>query len=511
MLDVTWALRAHSRRRRARLDRLDPQKTQLALLRALVRRARRTRFGRHHGFDGVADLDDFRARVPPRDYDAFWDAWWRDAFPRLADSTWPGPVPWLAVSSGTSRGATKFIPVTREAIRANARAGIDLLAHHAANRPRSRLLAGRVFMLGGSTGLAERAPGVCSGDLSGIAASRVPFWARPRYFPPRALEEIADWEVKIDRFARRSLTEDIRAVAGTPSWLLIFFDRLMEIAGVASGRVAEIWPDLEMLVHGGVAWEPYRDRFAALLEGGHAETREVYPASEGFFAIADRGDGDGLRLLIDNGVFYEFMPVSELDSDNPSARWVGDAETGVEYALVVTTCAGLWRYVVGDTVTLIDRDPPRVLVTGRVGLTLSAFGEHVIVSELERAVAEAARAIAATVTDFAVGSLFSDRPGARGGHLYIVEFGEAGVDARRRARFAERLDAALCRLNEDYEAHRAGGFGLDAPRVTALAPGGFAEWMKRRGKLGGQNKAPRVIVDRALFDDLRAFAGAGGG
>ena len=269
--------------------------------------------------------------------------------------------------------------------RANARAGIDLLVHHIANRPRSRLLAGRVFMLGGSTGLVQRGPGVRSGDLSGIAASRVPFWARPRYFPPRALEEIADWEIKIDRFARRSRAEDIRAVAGTPTWMLIFFDRLAEIAGAGSGRVAEVWPDLEMLVHGGVAWAPYRDRFAALLEGGHAETREVYPASEGFFAIADRGDGDGLRLLIDNGIFYEFVPVSEIGGANPPARWVGDIETGVEYALVVTTCAGLWRYVVGDTVTVVERDPPRLLVTGRIGLTLSAFGEHVIGAELERA------------------------------------------------------------------------------------------------------------------------------
>ena len=511
MFDATWALRAHARRRLARLARLDAQQTQLSVLRRLVRRARRTRFGRDHGFDRIADLDDFRARVPPRDYDAFWDACWRDAFPRLVDCSWPGLVPWIAVSSGTSRGATKFIPLTREMARANARAGIDLLVHHIANRPRSRLLAGRVFMLGGSTGLVQRSPGVRSGDLSGIAASRVPFWARPRYFPPRALEEIADWEIKIDRFARRSRPEDIRAIAGTPSWMLIFFDRLAEISDAGSGRVAEVWPDLEMLVHGGVAWAPYRDRFAALLEGGHAETREVYPASEGFFAIADRGDGDGLRLLIDNGIFYEFVPVSEIGGANPPARWVGDIETGVEYALVVTTCAGLWRYVVGDTVTVVERAPPRLLVTGRIGLTLSAFGEHVIGAELERAVAEAARAVNATVTDFAVGSLFSDRPGARGGHLYVVEFGEAGVDARRLTRFAEHLDAVLCRLNEDYDAHRAGGFGLDAPRVTALAPGGFAEWMKNRGKLGGQNKVPRVITDRALFDGLRAFAETSGG
>ena len=389
--------------------------------------------------------------------------------------------------------------------RSNVRAGADLLAFHLANRPDSRLLAGRVFMLGGSTGLERRAPGVSSGDLSGIAAATMPGWARLRYFPPRDIESIADWEEKIDRFAERSLGEEITALAGTPSWLLIFLERLAEIAGAAE-RIADIYPGLELLSHGGVAWAPYRDRFAALLEGGRAETREVYPASEGFFAIADRADGDGLRLELDTGIFYEFVPLDALDGANPDCRWVGDAEPGVNYALAVTTCAGLWRYLVGDTVTLVERDPPRVLVTGRTSYMLSAFGEHVIGAEVERAVAEAARAIGATVTDFAAGSVFPEEGGARGGHLYIVEFGprvdESGLD---RARFAERLDATLCRLNDDYAAHRAGGYGMDAARVRVLPAGGFAAWMKSRGKLGGQNKVPRIVNDGDLFAALRSF------
>ena len=296
--------------------------------------------------------------------------------------------------------------------RSNVRAGADLLAFHLANRPDSRLLAGRVFMLGGSTGLERRAPGVYSGDLSGIAAATMAGWARLRYFPPRDIESIADWEEKIERFAERSLDAQIAAVAGTPSWLLIFFERLAETAG--GKRIADIYPRLEMLSHGGVAWAPYRDRFAALLEGSHAETREVYAASEGFFANADRADGEGLRLQLDTGIFYEFVPLDQLGSANPDCRWVGDAEPGVNYALAVTTCAGLWRYLVGDTVTLVERDPPRVLVTGRTSYMLSAFGEHVIGVEIEGAVAEAARAIGATVTDFAAGSVFPEEGGARG-------------------------------------------------------------------------------------------------
>ena len=511
MYDATWLLRIYARRRLRHLGRMDPRQAQLRVLASLVRRARGTKFGRDHGFSPSWTLDDFRSRVPLRDYDAFWETYWRQPFPRLTGCTWPGPIPWFAVSSGTATGTTKYIPVSREMHRSNVRAGADLLTHHLANRPESRLLAGRVFMLGGSTGLVRRAPGVHSGDLSGIAAAAMPGWARPRYFPPRDLEGIADWEEKIASFAERSLNTEIGAIAGTPSWLLIFFERLAEAAGGA-GRIADIWPGLEMLSHGGVAWAPYRDRFAALLEGSRAETREVYPASEGFFAVADRGDGEGLRLQLDTGIFHEFVPLDQLDSANPDCRWIGDLEPGGNHALAVTTCAGLWRYLVGDTVTLVERDPPRVLVTGRTSYMLSAFGEHVIGVEVERAVAEAARAIGATVADFAAGSVFPGETGARGGHLYIVELGPQpgghALDSDRHARFAERLDATLCSLNDDYAAHRAGGYGMDAARVRILAPGGFAAWMKSRGKLGGQNKVPRIVNDQGLFAALREFADA---
>ncbi len=497
---------------------MDPEQAQRRVLFSLIRRARRTKFGRDHEFAAIRSLDGFRSRVPLRDYDTFWNQYWRASFPRLTNCTWPGHIPWFAVSSGTTTGATKYIPVSREMRRSNVRAGVEVMVHHLANRPTSRLLAGRVFMLGGSTGLIRCAPGVHSGDLSGIAAAEMPGWARLRYFPPRALEDIADWEEKIDRFAEHSLDAEIAAVAGTPSWLLIFFERLAEIARMkgyaASGRVADIYPRLEMLSHGGVAWAPYRDRFAALLEGSGTETREVYPASEGFFAVADRGDGEGLRLLLDTGIFYEFVPLDEIDNATPDCRWVGDVEPGVNYALAVTTCAGLWRYLIGDTVTVVERNPPRVLVTGRTSYMLSAFGEHVIGAEVECAVAEAAAVIGATVTDFAAGSLFPERAGARGGHLYIVEFGaepgsgRGGIDCTQRMRFAERLDATLCHLNDDYAAHRAGGYGMDAAQVRLLPPGGFAAWMKSRGKLGGQNKVPRIINDRALFAALQTFADA---
>ena len=355
-----------------------------------------------------------------------------------------------------------------------------------------------------STDLIERAPGVHIGDLSGIAAARVPRWARPWYFPPRDLALISEWEDKVERLAGLSLGHDIRSVSGTPSWLLIFFDRLIELAG-GGRRLIDIYPDLELIVHGGVNFAPYQRRFEAMLEGGHAELREAYAASEGFIAVADRHYGEGLRLNLDSGLFMEFVPVDELETHNPRRHWLANVEIDVNYAIALTTCAGLWAYLVGDTVRFVERDPPRILVTGRTAYTLSAFGEHLIDEEIEQSVTAAADAIAATVTDFVVAALFPEREGERGGHLYIVEFGEVAPQQDRLAEFSRVVDATLRAANKDYQAHRAGGYGLNPPTVRALAPGTFAAWMKHKSKLGGQHKVPRIINDPALLQDLRAF------
>ncbi|MDE0238667.1 MAG: GH3 auxin-responsive promoter family protein [bacterium] len=506
MLDATWLLRAHARRRLLRLGAGDAQRLQTGILLSLIRRAAATRFARDHDLAGVRTIDDYRARVPVRSHDDFWDDYWSRDFPRLVNCTWPGLVPWFAETSGTTRGTTRFIPFTREMNRSNRRAAGDLLVWHVINRPRSRILAGRVFILGGSTGLEQRAPGVTSGDLSGITASVMPRWARLRSFPPRHLEAISDWNVKIDRFASASLGQPIHAVCGVPSWLLIYFDHLLEISHAADGRIASVYPGLELLVHGGVSWAPYRERFAALLEGSHAETREVYAASEGFFAMADRGADAGLRLQLDNAMFFEFAPLDGQRVRTEACRWIGDVEEGVNYALVVSTAAGLWRYLVGDTVTFTTLDPPRIRFTGRTAHMLSAFGEHVIVAELEEAVSGAARAIGATVSDFAVGSIFSSRAGERGNHLYVIEFSEPSIDEGRMGSFAASLDRILQSVNADYAAHRAGGWGMDPPRIEVMPSGGFAAWMAAQGKLGGQHKVPRVIADQARLDALRDFA-----
>lgn len=508
MIDFTPLVRLYARRRLAKLRRMAPAEVQQGVLMSLLARARLTRFGRDHGFAEICSVTEFQRRVPLRTYEDLAEHYWSNeaGFPVLRDQTWPGTIPYFAVTSGTTSGRTKYIPFTREMIASTKRAGVDTVCFHLANRPKSRVLGGKSFMLGGSTALTEEAPGVYSGDMSGIMADNLPWWASRSSFPPKELALLADWEEKIERLARAAPSEDIRTIAGTPSWLLLFFERMAAMRGDEAPDLATSFPNLEMLVHGGVDFAPYRQRFEALLARTHAELREVYPASEGFFAAADRGPGDGLRLMLDSGIFYEFVPVEELDDSNPTRLWAGTVEKNVNYAIAVSTCAGAWAYLVGDTVEVVDTNPLRVRVTGRISHTLSAFGEHLIGHELEEAIARAAEAIGADVTDWSVGAVFPDETDAKGRHLYIVEFAHGPLQEGALSRFAETLDAHLCATNEDYAAHRSGGFGMAAPEVRAVPSGTFAAWMKTRGQLGGQHKVPRIINDAELFADLRRFA-----
>jgi GH3 auxin-responsive promoter len=507
MIDATPLLRLYARYRAHRLADLDAAAAQQCTLQHLIRRAASTRFGREHDFARIDDHRAYRQAVPLRRYEDFWSSYWQPAFPDLVDVSWPGRIPFFAASSGTSTGATKFIPLTGEMLRSNRQVGLDLLVHHMRQRPHSRVFAGRNLLLGGSTDLVEHAPGIKSGDLSGIAAATIPRWARPFAYPPQDIARLTDWTEKMARLADPALRADIRSISGTPSWLLLFFDELARRHPERGMRLADFFPNLELVVHGGVNFAPYRARFAEWLEGSRAETREVYAASEGFVAGADRGEGEGMRVNLDHGIFYEFVPLAEIDATQPARHSIADIETGVDYALALTTCAGLWAYIVGDVVRFVERDPPRLLVTGRLSYTMSAFGEHLTGEEIEAAVTTAAEAISAGLRDFAAGALYPEKPGDIGGHLFVVEF-ERTVAPQELVRFAETLDRDLIRRNLDYEAHRAGGYGLHAPKVMALRQGGFAEWMRRRGRLGSQNKVPRIIADPALFADLRAFVEA---
>lgn len=507
MLNTTPLLRLYANRRLGKLAAMDVADVQQRQLLGLVGRAVRTRFGRDHGFDDIRSVTEYQSRVPLRRYEDFWERYWKSAFPDLDGVSWPGRPPFFAVTSGTTTGRTKYIPCSREMISSNEMAGLDLLSHHVAARPASRVLAGKSFMLGGSTDLTEEARGICSGDLSGIMAANTPWWFRSRTFPPRDLALLADWEDKVTRVAEAIDGEDIRLIGGTPSWLLVFLDKLAELRGDTAPELARYFPNLELLIHGGVDFRPYRKRFESLIEGTPAELREVYPASEGFIAVADRGPDDGLRLMLDTGLFFEFVPVEELEAQHPTRHWAGTAETGINYALVLTTCAGLWSYVLGDTLEIVSRDPLRVRITGRTSYMMSAFGEHLIADEIEAAIGAASDTIGAEVREWSVGAIHADGGESRGGHLYVIEFAREAPSEARLALFARVLDEFLCETNEDYEAHRSEGFGMHAPEIMAVSPGRFADWMKSRGQLGGQHKVPRIINDAELFGGLCAFVG----
>jgi hypothetical protein len=508
MFDATPLLRLYARWRNQQLLSLNPARTQEQQLLSLVRKAADTTFGKMHGFSSISSVAEYQKRVPLRKYEDFWRDFWKSPFPVLKDCTWPGQIPFFPVSSGTSSGTTKYIPCSADMIRSNTKAGTDLLIHHVTNRPHSRLMGGKSFMLGGSTELTPLAPGIFAGDLSGISVKTLPWWARMRYFPPAHLALLKNWEEKIDTLAELSLCEDIRMISGVPAWMLIFFDKVATLRPNAEGRLGGIYENLEMVVHGGVNFAPYIDRFRDLLADSSTELREVYPASEGFIAVADRSYGDGLRLSLDHGIFFEFVPLEELESPQPTRHWINEVQLDVNYAIVLTTCAGLWSYVIGDTVRFVDTSTPRVLVTGRTSYYLSAFGEHLIAEEIEDGVATAAQATSTTVSDFTVGPVFPTSPGELGGHVYVVEFAHGIPQPETVRKFEKILDEKLCKRNEDYEAHRSGGFGLKAPVVVAVAPGFFAEWMKRRGKLGGQNKVPRIISKPEMLREVTELAGS---
>ncbi len=482
--------------RRRTLAAARPVQVQQRVLTGLVKKARDTRFGRDHRFREIDSVAAFQRQVPIRTYESLWEDYLQASYPVLDNLTWPGRIPYLALSSGTTQGPTKFIPVSTEMVRSNQKAASTLLAWHQAFRPGSRLFHGRLCVLGGSADLEEVAPGVRQGDLSGIAAVEVPRLLRPFTFPPLELALEPDWDTKLSRLAELACGERITLVSGVPSWLLQFFQRLLERTGKST--IAEIWPHLEIVVHGGVKFDPYRESFRALVGSKAIAFQEVYPSSEAFIAFGDPATGL-LRLLFDHGVFFEFVPVDELDSRQPTRHWLATVQPGVNYAIVVSTCAGMWAHLIGDTVRFESLDPPAISFTGRTRFMLSAFGEHLINEEVEGAIANALARTGALVREWHIGPVFRGRMGY---HQLVVEFLGEPADL---ASFRDAFDRDLFARNADYRAHRAPGAGLTKPAVIVAKPGSFEAWMRARGKLGGQNKVPRIDSAGTLTAELIGF------
>lgn len=463
-----------------------------------MHQARNTQFGRDHKFDQISSVPSYQETVPLRTYEQFWSDYWQSTFPNFDDVTWPGRHRYVATTSGTTTNKEKFIPCSNEMIASNRRAALDILAYQLKNCDAFKPLDGKTFMLGGSSDLRPLGSATFSGDLSGIAAETMPFWSKPFRFPPTRLALISDWNAKLERLAFHALNERVRVLSGNANWVLLLFEKMREMME-HQGRERETpLPHLQLLIHGGVPYPPYAERLDPWLAQSAAQRREVYAASEGFIAIADQAPSDGLRLNCDIGLFFEFVPVSDLTSSTPTRHWAKTIELNVDYAVALSTCAGLWSYLIGDVVRFTSIDPPRVKIVGRTAYSLSAFGEHLDGEEIDKAVTSACKACGIPMAEYMVGPVHADKQIENSHHLYLLETSARGPDAS--LHLANKIDDALSAGNDSYRRRRENNVAISGPRVILLPPGSFAKWMAQRGRLGGQNKVPRVVSDATTFE-----------
>lgn len=465
-----------------------PGAAQEVLLKRIVTRMQHTRFGRIHDFASIRRVEDLSRAVPLHDYAAM-QPWWERARNGEPDVCWPGVVRHWAISSGTTSGE-KFLPVSDSTIRSNRRGGFDALVPHLA-RFGGGIFGGKFLFLGGCTALREVGP-VVIGDNTGIMARHVPAMLRWWHEPNAAVRSLPDWEEKVRLAAHGALGSDLRAVAGVPSWIVLWGEEALA-AGRAAGKNAatlrELWPRLALYVHGGVAFGPYQTRVRELFGDG-VNYVDTYSASEGgMLAVQDEPGNAGMLPLLDRGAVFEFVPAQELNAKTPRRFSIERVQPGIDYAIALTTDAGMASYLVGDMVRFVTTRPLRLTFAGRTAHTLNSFGEHVSGAELDRAIATAATEGDASVEEYAVSTEFPTRGEPKGRHVFLVEFSRPPSDM---AAFVARIDEVLRAGNEDYATHRV--HGLRAPVVATLRHGTFLEWMRRRGKVGGQNKVPRVLA-----------------
>ncbi|MBA7537508.1 hypothetical protein ES705_29777 [subsurface metagenome] len=462
----------------------------------LIDKAVNTEWGKMHGFDSIRSIADFQNQTPVRDYGDFEPFIERI---RLGEQNvlWPDEIKWFAKSSGTTSHKSKFIPVSKDALeKCHFRGGKDVLAIYANNYPDSKIFSGKGLTLGGSHKVDNFNNQSYYGDLSAILIENLPFWTEFIRTPSQEIALLDKWEEKLDKITRETIKENVTSIAGVPSWKLVMIKYILDYTN--KKNLLEVWPNLELFVHGGVSFTPYRDQFKKLIPSENMHYLETYNASEGFFAIQDDSSRDDMLLMLDYGIFYEFIPVEDLQKDNPKAITIGQVETGKNYAILITTNSGLWRYLIGDTVVFSSTYPHRIKISGRTKHFINVFGEEVIVDNAEKAIKIACEKTNAQIIDYTVGPVFMT-DNTKGKHEWIVEF---AVNPSGMEEFIYYLDSALMSINSDYEAKRYKNITLDKPLIRAVDQGTFYKWMQKRGKLGGQNKVPRLFNTRKYLDDL---------
>jgi hypothetical protein len=473
-----------------------PIDVQNELLQGLLSKASNTEWGKKYDFKSIKNYNDFKNRIPLQNYESL-----HKDIQRIKNGEqnilWPTEIKWFAKSSGTTTGKSKFIPVSKESlIDCHYKGGKDLLAIYHNNHPTSKLILGKTLVIGGSGEINKVNKSSYAGDLSAIIMKNFPLWVEQRRVPKLSVALLDNWEEKIEQMVKSTSKEDVSNISGVPSWTLVFLKKILEFNGKNS--INDMWPNLELYMHGGVNFEPYKSQFQGLFPNQELNYYENYNASEGFFGIQDQSKQQEMLLMLDYGIFYEFIEVAELENNYPKTITLEEVELNKNYAIVITTNAGLWRYLIGDTVKFTSLNPFRIKVTGRTKHFINAFGEELIVENVEQALMNTCKASNAVINEFTVAPQYFSNS-STGKHQWIIEF---EVQPNNLQDFSELLDAELKMLNSDYEAKRFNDMVLSKPLIQKVDKGTFYRWMKEKNALGGQHKVPRLSNDRVYIEEL---------
>ncbi len=474
-----------------------PHEVQNEVFEDLIRKAKDTEWGKHHGYSELFTQSTFRARVPLQTYEDL-----KPYVQRLKEGEqnllWHSDIHWFAKSSGTTSDRSKYIPVSRESLEdCHYKSGKDLLAIYNHNHPNNLLYAGKSLVLGGSSTINSFRKDSYYGDLSSIIINNLPFWVEMKRIPEKNIALMDGWEKKIEAMAQSIKHEDVTTMAGVPSWTLVLLRRVLEITG--KNDISEVWPNLQLYMHGGVNFGPYADQYKSIIHLPNMRYYQTYNASEGFFGIQHEGEADDMLLLLDYGIYYEFIEAEHSHLEQPPTKGLADVQVGRNYEVVITTNSGLWRYRLGDTISFTSTDPYKIRVTGRTKHFINAFGEELIIDNAEKALAKACKIAQCTIIDYTAGPIYMSDMKKSGGHEWLIEFEHAPDNMNL---FAEALDAELKNLNSDYDAKRTGNLTLNPPIVRIMPRNTFHHWLRSNGKLGGQHKVPRLSNDRVIIEEI---------
>jgi len=493
---LTWVMK--KRIHQIELFMKYPHEVQEELFRKLIQTGAQTEFGKKYGFSDIETFEQFRERVPIHSYEKI--------FPYIErlmhgeqNILWPTEIKWFSKSSGTTNARSKFIPVSQEALEdCHFKGGKDLLSIYVNNFPNTRLFDGKGLAVGGSHQINEYDPTSSSfyGDVSAVILQNLPQWAQIIRTPSLETALMGNWEEKIEKMARETSKVNVTNIAGVPTWTVLLIQRVMELG--RTNNIMDVWPQLEVFFHGAVSFMPYKSLFKSSIPNENMRYWEIYNASEGFFGIQDLSDRDELLLMLDYGIFYEFIPMEEIGKEFPKAVTLDCVELGKNYAMVISTNAGLWRYSIGDTIKFTSTSPYRIKISGRTKHFINAFGEEVIIENAEAAIARACEITGSEIDNFTAAPIYLNE-GKKGSHEWIIEF---KVLPKNLQEFTTVLDESLREINSDYDAKRSNDLALIIPTVHSVRSGTFYDWMKKRGKLGGQNKVPRLSNTREYVEEI---------